>query len=52
MGGRVWRCRYKDGKIIYIEGIMIDITKRKEAEEAVIGREYAESANKAKSRLI
>jgi PAS domain S-box-containing protein len=42
----------KDGKIIYIEGIMIDITKRKEAEEAVIGREYAESANKAKSEFL
>jgi hypothetical protein len=33
-------------------GIMIDITKRKEAEEAVIGREYAESANKAKSEFL
>jgi len=42
----------KDGKIIYIEGIMIDITKRKEAEEAIIGREYAEAANKAKSEFL
>jgi signal transduction histidine kinase len=30
---------------------MIDITKRKEAEEAVIGQ-YAESANKAKSEFL
>jgi PAS domain S-box-containing protein len=42
----------KDGKIIYVEGIMIDITKRKEAEEAIRGREYAEAANKAKSEFL
>jgi hypothetical protein len=37
MGG-VWRCRYKTAKSFISRGIMIDITKRKEAEEAVIGR--------------
>lgn len=42
----------KNGKIIYIEGIMLDITKRKEAEEAIKGREYAEAANKAKSEFL
>jgi PAS domain S-box-containing protein len=42
----------KDGKIIYIEGIMIDITKRKEAEEAVAAKEYAEAANRAKSEFL
>lgn len=42
----------KNGKIIYIEGIMLDITKRKEAEEAIKAREYAEAANKAKSEFL
>jgi signal transduction histidine kinase len=51
MGG-VWRCRYKTAKSFISRGIMIDITKRKEAEEAVIGRGNAESANKAKSEFL
>jgi len=42
----------KNGKIIYIEGIMLDITKRKEAEKAIQGRDYAEAANKAKSEFL
>ncbi|WP_369753621.1 PAS domain S-box protein [Flavobacterium sp. WC2409] len=42
----------KNGKITYIEGIMLDITKRKEAEEAIKGREYAEAANRAKSEFL
>ncbi|MBC5836811.1 PAS domain S-box protein [Flavobacterium muglaense] len=42
----------KNGLIVYIEGIMLDITKRKEAEDAVKGREYAEAANKAKSEFL
>jgi PAS domain S-box-containing protein len=42
----------KNGKIIYIEGIMLDITKRKETQKAIQGREYAEAANKAKSEFL
>jgi PAS domain S-box-containing protein len=42
----------KSGKIAYIEGIMIDITQRKEADEAIKGREYAEAANRAKSEFL
>lgn len=42
----------KNGQIAYIEGIMIDITQRKEADEAIKGREYAEAANKAKSEFL
>jgi PAS domain S-box-containing protein len=42
----------KNGKIAYIEGIMIDITQRKEADEAIKGREYAEAANRAKSEFL
>lgn len=42
----------KNGQIAYIEGIMIDITQRKEADEAIKGREYAEAANRAKSEFL
>lgn len=42
----------KNGEIAYIEGIMIDITQRKEADEAIKGREYAEAANRAKSEFL
>ncbi|MDR6969360.1 PAS domain S-box-containing protein [Flavobacterium arsenatis] len=42
----------KEGKINYIEGILIDITERKEAESAIIAKEMAESANKAKSEFL
>jgi len=42
----------KDGKINYIEGILIDITERKEAESAIIAKEMAESASKAKSEFL
>ena len=38
----------KNGEIVYIEGIMLDITKRKEAEKAIKARELAEASNKAK----
>ena len=42
----------KNDKIVYIEGIMFDITQRKEADEAIKGREYAEAANRAKSEFL
>lgn len=42
----------KNGEIKYIEGIMLDISKRKEAEKAIKAREYAETANKAKSEFL
>jgi PAS domain S-box-containing protein len=42
----------KDGEIIYIEGILLDITKRKETEKAIQRRDYAETANKAKSEFL
>lgn len=42
----------KNGKITYIEGIMLDITKRKDAEEAIKAREYAEAANRTKSEFL
>ncbi|MBU0942422.1 MAG: PAS domain S-box protein [Bacteroidetes bacterium] len=42
----------KNKKIAYIEGIMFDITQRKEADEAIKGRDYAEAANRAKSEFL
>lgn len=42
----------KDGKIEFIGGIYIDVTKQKEAEEAIKAKEYAEAANKAKSDFL
>ena len=42
----------KDNKITNIVGIFIDITQRKEAEEAILAKEYAEAANKAKSEFL
>ena len=43
---------YKNGKIEYIEGIFLDITQKKEAEKAIIEKEFAEAANKAKSEFL
>lgn len=42
----------KDGKIDYVEGILIDITQRKEIDSQIKAREYAEAANKAKSEFL
>ncbi len=42
----------KDNVINYVGGIFFDITKKKEAEEALIAKEIAEAANKAKSEFI
>ena len=43
---------YKDGEIMFIEGIFIDITERKQAETFVKAKELAEAANKAKSEFL
>ena len=42
----------KDGEIEYIGGIYFDITYKKEAEDAIKAKEYAEDANKAKSDFL
>ena len=42
----------KDGKVEYLEGVLIDITERKQAENAVIEKELAESSNKSKSEFL
>ena len=42
----------KDNEITNIVGIFIDITQRKEAEEAILAKEFAEAANKAKSEFL
>jgi PAS domain S-box-containing protein len=42
----------REGKIAFIEGILIDITEKKEAEAVKKAKEYAESANKAKSEFL
>jgi PAS domain S-box-containing protein len=41
-----------NGKITYVEGIILDITERKMTEEAIKGLEYAEATNKAKSEFF
>lgn len=41
-----------DGKIEFLEGVLIDITERKEAEEAILAREFAETSNQAKSAFL
>ena len=56
-GTFVWVDEYGEGVIInnkieFIEGVLIDITERKTAEEAVIAKEFAESSNKAKSEFL
>lgn len=43
---------HKDGKISSIEGIFLDVTERKNAENAIKDKEYAEAANKAKSEFL
>jgi PAS domain S-box-containing protein len=42
----------KDQQITFIEGILIDITEKKQAEAAIKAREYAEAANRAKSEFL
>lgn len=42
----------KEGKVAYIEGILIDITEKKAIETEIKAREYAEASNKAKSEFL
>ncbi|MEO8516717.1 MAG: PAS domain S-box protein [Flavobacterium sp.] len=42
----------KEGKVTYIEGILIDITQKKEIENEIKARELAEASNKAKSEFL
>ncbi len=42
----------KEGRIEYIGGIYFDITFKKQAEEAIKAKQYAEEANKAKSDFL
>ncbi len=42
----------KDGKVNYIEGILIDITQKIEIESEIKARQYAEASNKAKSDFL
>ncbi|WP_165395950.1 PAS domain S-box protein [Flavobacterium sp. J27] len=41
-----------NGNIEYLEGVLIDVTERKKAEEAILARELAETSNKAKSEFL
>ncbi|AWM13393.1 hypothetical protein DI487_05645 [Flavobacterium sediminis] len=41
-----------DGNIEYIEGVVLDITERKNIEEAILAKEVAEKSNKAKSEFL
>jgi PAS domain S-box-containing protein len=43
---------YKENEIVFIEGIFIDITERKIAENAIKEKNLAEAANKAKSEFL
>lgn len=41
-----------DNKIEYIEGVILDISERKNLEEVIIAKELAEKSNKAKSAFL
>ncbi len=40
------------GRVLYLEGMIIDITERKKSEEMRLAKEAAEAANVAKSRFL
>ncbi len=42
----------KEGKVMFIEGILIDITQKKEIESEIKAREFAEASNRAKSEFL
>ncbi|WP_136669357.1 PAS domain S-box protein [Flavobacterium sp. H122] len=56
-GEYVWIEEYGEGIILnqettYIEGVIIDITQRKKAENAIKEKEIAETANQAKTQFL
>ncbi|NTV15051.1 MAG: response regulator [Desulfobulbaceae bacterium] len=44
--------RGKKGKLLYCEGMLADITERKQSEKMRLAKEAAESANRAKSKFL
>ncbi|MEN8143056.1 MAG: response regulator, partial [Thermodesulfobacteriota bacterium] len=44
--------RNDQGEVVYLDGMLADITTRKKSEELRIARDTAESANKAKSEFL
>lgn len=42
----------KEGKVAYIEGILIDDTQKKEIENEIKARQFAEASNNAKSEFL
>jgi PAS domain S-box-containing protein len=56
-GAYIWIEEHGEGVIIndeveFIEGVLIDITERKTAEEAILAKEFAEASNKAKTEFL
>jgi PAS domain S-box-containing protein len=56
-GSEVWIEEYGEAivmnnKVEYLEGVLLDITERKNAQEAILAREIAENSNKAKSEFL
>ncbi|NHN27948.1 PAS domain S-box protein [Flavobacterium jejuense] len=56
-GTEIWIEEHGEAIIVndvveYLEGVLIDITERKKAEEAILARELAETSNKAKSEFL
>jgi PAS domain S-box-containing protein len=41
-----------DGNIEYIEGVLLDITERKQTEKVILEKELAETSNKAKTEFL